>query len=167
MTNSILMRNGNDPAQVIGFLMKRRTPVTRFTVRPMATARNTQRNAESGMLGLTPSSRRSSTPHAPTSTDSPMVCSVSTVGLDQTEGDSLSQIESAVASSHSSTRLVPHLRVDFLVLAFRAASTFGDDGIARTQDQPPRRHDPRLDQHFRILDGHVVDKLVPGPGELL
>ena len=50
MTNNILMRNGTDAAQVIGFLMKSRTPVTRFTVRPMATARNTQRNAESGML---------------------------------------------------------------------------------------------------------------------
>src|SRR5262245_29230310 len=139
MTNNILIRNGNDPAHVIGFLMKSRTPVMRFTVRPMATARNTQRNAESGMPGLTPRSRRSSTPHAPTSTDSPMVWSVSTVGLDQTEGDSFSQVESAVASSHSSARLMPHLRGDFFVFAFRAASTFGDDGIGCTQDQPPRR----------------------------
>src|SRR5688500_11850932 len=151
-TSSILMRNGTEAAQVTGFLMKSRTPVTRLTVRPMATARKTQRNAASGMPRLAPSSRKSSTPHAPTSTDSPMVCSVSTMGLDQTEGDSFSQVDSAVVSSQSSNRLMPHLRGDFLVLALRAAATFGDDGVGATEDEPPRRHDPRLDQHFRILD---------------
>ena len=74
------MRNGNAVPQVVARAMKSRTPVTRFTTRLMATARNTQRKADSGMFRLMPSKRRSSTQLAPTSTAMPMVCSVSTVG---------------------------------------------------------------------------------------
>ena len=38
-TSNILMRNGIDVPQVVAFLMKSRTPVTRLTIRPIATAR--------------------------------------------------------------------------------------------------------------------------------
>ena len=37
MTSAILMRNGIDVPQVVAFLMKSRTPVTRLTTRPMVT----------------------------------------------------------------------------------------------------------------------------------
>ena len=48
---------------------------------------------------------------------------------------------------------MPILGRDFFQLAFRAASSLADDRIVGGQTQHPRRHDPRLDEHFRVLDG--------------
>jgi hypothetical protein len=103
MTNDILIRNGIDVPHVAAFLMNSRTPVTRLTARPTATALKTQRKADSGMFLVMPSRRKSSTKLAPTSTAMPIVWSVRTVALPQTDGDSRNHTASDRESSHSST----------------------------------------------------------------
>src|SRR5262249_51209879 len=62
---------------------------------------------------------------------------------------------------------VAHLAADFSVLALRAASPLRDNRVAVCEPQSPGGHDPRLDQHLRILDRDFVEDLVPGAGELL
>src|SRR5690606_7271127 len=103
-TSAIFTRNGTDVAHVVGFLTKSSMPVTRLIVSPIATTGKTQPKAERGTWRLIPSTRRSSTQLAPTSTAMPMVWSVSTVGSAQTDGDSRSQTASEDDSIQFSTR---------------------------------------------------------------
>src|SRR4030095_12728510 len=63
--------------------------------------------------------------------------------------------------------LVPHLAADLFVFAFRAASSLCDDRTGVGEPKSTWWHDPWFDQHYRILDRHFVEHLIPGPGELL
>ena len=52
---------------------------------------------------------------------------------------------------------------------FRAIGSLWQEARVGAVDQPqnPRRHDPRLDEHLRVLDGDFVQHVVPSPGESL
>src|SRR5881394_292126 len=63
--------------------------------------------------------------------------------------------------------LVPNLGADFCVFGIRAAASLRDHRRAGGEPQRPGIHDPRLREHDRVLDGHLVEHLVTLAGELL
>src|SRR5215510_6598037 len=63
--------------------------------------------------------------------------------------------------------LVPELRADLFVLAFRAAAALADDGVVRREAQRACGHDPGLQEIDRVLDRHFVQHVVALARELL